>query len=161
LPPSLRRDRRDASSPWRKLARYLAARAAVHAAIVAKTPDSIAAADAAIAAITADRELADYHADAPRLASMLAFATRPEQRAQELAQAFLAADLPPRWRFDLHDLRDLERIGKRYTDVGAWVYDSTRSTARGAQRCAKNADVRRTCCAAGATATRCRGWWRR
>src|SRR5262249_2877011 len=113
----------DASSSWRKLARYLAARAAVHAAIVAKTPDSIAAAESAIAAITADPELADYHADAPRLASMLAFGTRPHQRAQELAQAFLAADLPASLAVDLHDLRDLERTGKRYTDVGAWVYD--------------------------------------
>ena len=114
---------RDASSPWRKLARYLAARAAVHAAIVDKTPDSIAAADAAIAAITADPELADYRADAPRLASMLAFGTRAQQRAQELAQAFLAAELPASLAVDLHDLRDLERTGKRYTDVGAWVYD--------------------------------------
>jgi len=110
---------RDASSPWRKLARYLAARAAVHAAIVDKTPDSIAAADAAIAAITADPELADYRADAPRLASMLAFGTRAQQRAQELAQAFLAAELPASLAVDLHDLRDLERTGKRYTDVGA------------------------------------------
>ena len=113
---------RDASSPWRKLARYLAARAAVHAAIVDKTPDSIAAADTAIAAITADPELTDYHADAP-LASMLAFGTRPQQRAQELATSFLAADLPASLAVDLHDLRDLERTGQRYTDVGAWVYD--------------------------------------
>ncbi len=95
---------RDAASPWRKLARYLAARAAVHAAIVAKTPDSIAAADTAIAAVAADPELADYRADAPRLASLLAFATRPQQRAQELAKSLLAADLPASLAVDLHDL---------------------------------------------------------
>ena len=53
------------ASSWHKLARYLA-RAAVHAAIVAQTPESIAVADAAIAGIAADPELADYHADAPR-----------------------------------------------------------------------------------------------
>ncbi len=113
----------DASSPWRKLARYLAARAAVHAAIVAKTPDSIAAANAAIAGVAADPDLADYHADAPRLASMLAFGTQPQQRAQDLAKSLLAADLPATLAVDLHDLKDLERTGKRYTDVGAWIYD--------------------------------------
>jgi hypothetical protein len=113
----------DAASSWRKLARYLAARAAVHAAIVGKTPESIAAANAAVAGIAADPELADYHADAPRLASMLAFGAQPQQRAQELAKSLLAADLPPSLALDLHDLVDLERTGKRYTDVGAWIYD--------------------------------------
>jgi hypothetical protein len=113
----------DAASSWRKLARYLAARAAVHAAIVARTPESIAAANAAIAGIAADPELADYHGDAPRLASMLAFGTRPQQRAQELATSLLGTDLPASLAVDLHDLVDLERTGKRYTDVGAWIYD--------------------------------------
>src|ERR1700682_3160324 len=89
--------------------RYLAARAAVHARTVAKTPDSIATATTAIAGIAADPELADYHADAPRLASMLAFATQPQRRAQELAQSLLGADLPASLAVDLHDLRDLER----------------------------------------------------
>ena len=79
--------------------------------------------NAAIAAVAADPELAAYHADAPRLASMLAFATRPQQRAQELAQALLAAELPATLAVDLHDLVDLERTGKRYTDVGAWIHD--------------------------------------
>jgi hypothetical protein len=113
----------DAASPWRQLAHYLAARAAVHAAIVAKTTDSVAAANTAIAGITADPELADYHADAPRLASMLAFGTQPQQRAQELARSLLAAELPASLAVDLHDLKDLERTGKRHTDVGAWIYD--------------------------------------
>jgi Fe-S-cluster formation regulator IscX/YfhJ len=113
----------DAASPWRKVARYLAARAAVHAAIVAKTPASIAVANIAIAAIPADPELADYRADAPRLASLLAFGTEPAERAQELAKALLAAELPTSLAVDLHDLKDLERTGKRYTDVGAWIYD--------------------------------------
>ena len=113
----------DASSPWRGLAGYLAARAAVHAAMAAQTPDSISAADAAIGRIAADPELADYRADATHLASMLAFATRSQQRAQELAKLLLAADLPATPAVDLHDLVDLERTGKRYTDVGAWIYD--------------------------------------
>jgi hypothetical protein len=131
----------DAASPWRKLGRYLAARAAVHAAIAAQTPDSIAAADAAIAGIAADPELADYRADAPRLASMLAFATRSQQRAQELAKTLLAADLPATLAVDLHDLVDLERTGKRYTDVGAWIYDvNTLNGDKPAQNAAK-ADV--------------------
>jgi hypothetical protein len=114
---------RDAASPWRKLARYLTARAAVHAAIVAKSPDSIAAANSAIDGIAADPELADYRGEAPRLASMLAFATRPQERARELARSLLAADLPDTLAADLHDLEDLERSGKRYTDVGAWIHD--------------------------------------
>jgi hypothetical protein len=113
----------DAASPWHMLARYLTARAAVHAAIVEPTPERTAAANAAIAAVAADPELAAYRADAPRLASMLAFATRPQQRAQELAQALLADALPASLAVDLHDLVDLERTGKRYTDVGAWIYD--------------------------------------
>jgi hypothetical protein len=113
----------DAASPWRKLARYLSARAAVHAAIVAKTTDSIAAASTAIAGIAADPELADYRADAPRLASMLAFGAQPQQRAQELAKSLLGADLPAALAVDLHDLKDLERSSARYTDVGAWIYD--------------------------------------
>jgi hypothetical protein len=112
----------DAASPWRKLARYMTARAAVHAAIVAKTDASLAAADSAIAGIAADPELADYHADAPRLASMLAFGTRPQQRAQELARSLLGDDLPATLAADLHDLEDLERTGARYTDVGAWLH---------------------------------------
>ena len=113
----------DVASPWRKLARYLAARAAVHAAIVAKTPDSIAVANTAIGAVAADPELVDYHADAPSLASMLAFATQPQQRSQELAKLLLGADLPASLAIDLHDLENLERTGKRYTDIGAWLYD--------------------------------------
>ena len=132
----------DASSPWRRLARYLAARAAVHAAIVARTPDSIAAANTAIAGIAADPELADYHADAPRLASMLAFATRPQQRAQELAQSLLAADLPASLAVDVHDLRDMERTGKRYTDLGAWIYDiNALNGEKGRQNAEVKADV--------------------
>ncbi len=51
---------------------------------------------------------------------MLAFATRPQQRAQELAQALLAAELPATLAVDLHDLEDMERSSKRCsTDVGA------------------------------------------
>jgi hypothetical protein len=130
----------DAASSWRKLARYLAARAAVHAAIVAQTPESIAVAEAAIAGIAAE-ELADYHADAPRLASMLAFATQPQQRAQELAKSLLGADLPASLAFDLHDLVDLERTGKRYSDVGAWIYDINALNGEEAGQAAAKADV--------------------
>jgi hypothetical protein len=132
----------DAASPWRKLARYVAARAAVHAAIVAKTPDSIIAAQTAIDGISADPALADYHDDALRLASMLAFGTRPRERAQELAKSLLAADLPATLAVDVHDLRDLERSGKRYTDVGAWIYDiNVLNGEKGRQNAEVKADV--------------------
>jgi hypothetical protein len=132
----------DAASPWRKLARYLAARAAAHAAIVAGTPEAIAAADTAIAAVAADPELADYRADATRLASMLAFGTRPAERAQELAKALLAAELPASLAVDLHDLKDLERTGTRHTDVGAWIYDiDALNGDKGRQNAAVRADV--------------------
>ena len=132
----------DASSHWHKLARYLAARAAVHAAIIAQTPDSIAGASAAIAAIAADPELADYHADAPRLASLLGFGTQPAQRAQELAKSLLAVDLPASLAVDLHDLESLERTGKRYTDVGVWIYDiNVLNSDKGSQNADVKADV--------------------
>jgi hypothetical protein len=132
----------DAASPWRKLARYLAVRASVHAAIVDKTPGSIAAAQTAIDGIAADPALAEYHNDAPHLASMLAFGTRPQERAQELAKSLLAADLPASLAVDVHDLRDLERSGKRYTDVGAWVYDiNVLNGEKGRQNAEVKADV--------------------
>jgi hypothetical protein len=114
---------RDAASPWQKLGRYLSVRAAVHAANAEKTESTIAAAKSAIDALASDPELADYRDEAPRLASMLAFGTRPQARAQELAQSLLAADLPATLAVDMHDLRDLERTGKRYSDAGAWLYD--------------------------------------
>jgi len=131
----------DAASPWRKLARYLSVRAAVHAAIAAQGADRIATADAAIAGIAADPDLVDYRADATRLASMLAFATRSPQRAQELAKSLLAADLPVSLAVDLHDLVDLERTGKRYTDVGAWIYDINTLNGEKAVQDAAKADV--------------------
>jgi hypothetical protein len=114
---------RDAASPWQKLARYLSVRSAVHAANAEKTEATIAAAKSAIDALASDAELADYRDEAPRLASMLAYGTRPRERAQEIAQSLVAADLPPTLAVDLHDFRDLERSGKRYTDAGAWLYD--------------------------------------
>src|SRR5262249_34536655 len=94
---------RDASSPWQKTARYLVARCAVHAAIEDKTPKLIADAQQAIDALATDPQLADYRADAPKLASLLAFATRPQERARELERALLAADLPPALPIELRD----------------------------------------------------------
>jgi hypothetical protein len=113
----------DGASPWQKLARYLTARAAVHAANAEKTPERIAAAKAAIAAVTSDAELDDYRDDAAKLASLLAFGTEPRERAQALERSLLSAQLPASLAPDLHDFQDLERTGKRYTDAGAWVYD--------------------------------------
>ena len=112
------------------------ARAAVHAAIVERTPSASPLLMPAIAAVAADPEAAAYHADAPHLASMLAFATRPQQRAQELAQALLAAEPPATLAVDLHDLEDMERSGKRYTDAGAWIYgiDALKATRGGRMR---------------------------
>ena len=114
---------RDDASPWRKLARYLTARAAVHAAIAEKTPERSAAAKSAIAAPAADPEVFEFHDDAAKLASLLAFGTEPRERAQALERSLLAAELPASLAPDLHDLRDLERTGHRYTDAGAWIYD--------------------------------------
>jgi hypothetical protein len=114
---------RDASSPWQKTARYLVARCAVHAAIENKTPKLIADAQQAIDALATDPQLADYRADAPKLASLLAFATRPQERARELERTLLAPDLPPTLPVDLRDFLLLERSGARNTDLGAWIYD--------------------------------------
>jgi len=114
---------RDASSPWQKTARYLVARCAVHAAIEDKTPKLIADAQQAIDALATDPQLADYRADAPKLASLLAFATRPQERARELERSLLAPDLPNALPVDLRDFLLLERTGTRNTDLGAWIYD--------------------------------------
>jgi hypothetical protein len=123
---------RDASSPWQKAARYLVARCAVHAAIEEKTPKLIADAQQAIDALATDPELGDYRAEAPKLASLLAFATRPRERARELERALLASDLPGALAVELRDLLLLERTGKRYTDLGAWIYDINVLTVVGA-----------------------------
>jgi hypothetical protein len=114
---------RDASSPWQKTARYLVARCAVHAAIADKTPKLIADAQQAIDAIATDPELGDYRAEAPKLAALLAFAARPQERAVELERALLAPDLPPALAVELRDFLLLERTGTRHTDLGAWIYD--------------------------------------
>ena len=116
---------RDASSPWQKTARYLVARCAVHAAIADKTPKLIADARQAIDAVATDPELGEYRADAPKLASLLAFATRPQERALELEQALLAPDLPPALAVELRDFLLLERTGARYTDLGRGSMTST------------------------------------
>jgi hypothetical protein len=73
--------------------------------------------------LATDPELGDYRADAPKLAALLAFATRPQERARELERALLAPDLPPTLAVELRDLLLLERTGKRHTDLGAWIYD--------------------------------------
>jgi len=114
---------RDASSPWQKTARYLVARCAVHAAIEDKTPKLIADAQQAIDALATDPQLVDYRADAPKLASLLTFATRPQERARELERALLAPELPAALAVDLRDFLLLERTGTRNTDLGAWIYD--------------------------------------
>jgi hypothetical protein len=125
---------RDAASPWQKTARYLVARCAVHAAIEDKTPKLIADAQQAIDALATDPQLADYRADAPKLASLLAFATRPQERARELERALLAPDLPAALPFDLRDFLLLERTGARATDLGAWIYDIDVLTASGREQ---------------------------
>jgi hypothetical protein len=57
------------------------------------------------------------------LASLLAFATRPQERARELERALLAPDLPNALAAELRDFLLLERTGARATDLGAWIYD--------------------------------------
>src|SRR5262249_41965834 len=88
-----------------------------------KTPKLIADAQQAIDAVATDPELGDYRADAPKLASLLAFATRAQERARELERSLLAPDLPPTLPVELRDFLLLERTGTRTTDLGAWIYD--------------------------------------
>jgi hypothetical protein len=125
---------RNAASPWQKAARYLVARCAVHAAIEDKTPKLIADAQQAIDALATDPQLADYRADAPKLASLLAFATRPQERARELERALLAPELPAALPFELRDFLLLERSGARSADLGAWIYDIDVLTASGREQ---------------------------
>src|SRR5262249_4586738 len=76
-----------------------------------------------IDALATDPQLADYRAEAPKLASLLAFATRPQERARGLERALLAPELPAALAVDLRDFLLLERTGSRSTDLGAWIYD--------------------------------------
>ena len=166
---------RDASSPWQKTARYLVARCAVHAAIADKTPKLIADAQQAIDAVATDPDLGEYRADAPKLASLLAFATRPKERALELERALLAPDLPPALAVELRDFLLLERTGARYTDLGAWIYDidvltgrprgergrSQGGCAEPMARAAQSAVACRRADASGPRRQRCRGCDRR
>src|SRR5262249_41229010 len=99
-----------------------------------KTPKLIADAQQAIDALATDPQLADYRADAPKLASLLAFATRPQERARGLEKALLAPDLPPTLAFELRDFLLLERTGTRNTDLGAWIYDIDVLTSSGREQ---------------------------
>src|SRR5262249_5887731 len=92
-----------APPPGRRRHAYLVARSAVRAAIEDKTPKLIAEAQQAIDALATDPQFGEYRADAPKLASLLAFATHPQERARELERSLLAADLPPTLAVDLRD----------------------------------------------------------
>src|SRR5262249_33789901 len=114
--------RRSAATPPRRGRKRHAI--SLHAAAIEdKTPKLIADAQQAIDALATDPQLADYRAEAPKLASLLAFATRPQERARGLERALLAPELLAALAVDLRDFLLLERTGTRNTDLGAWIYD--------------------------------------
>ena len=57
-------------------------------------------------------------ADAPKLASLLAFATHPQERARELERALLAPELPAALPFELRDFLRLD-FGGHEADWGS------------------------------------------
>lgn len=95
----------DPASPWQPLGPYLAARAAVRAALSGNDPVAVARARDRLAALSAPD--AYGHAAAAPLASALDFRTRPDERRAELAQVLVGPVLPATAAADFKDSRRL------------------------------------------------------
>ena len=95
----------DPASPWHKLGPYLAARAAVDAALPSSDPALFEAARARLAALAPDD--AYGHADLATLTGALDFRDRADARRQELARALTAPALPPNVAANFKDSRRL------------------------------------------------------
>ncbi|MBS0638853.1 MAG: hypothetical protein JSS43_03210 [Proteobacteria bacterium] len=95
----------DAASPWRSMAPYLAARAAVTAALPTQDPELYANARRRLIALAPPT--AYGHVDLITLAGALDFRDRSEARRRELARMLTAATLPPNVAADFKDSRRL------------------------------------------------------
>ncbi len=98
----------DASSPWKQIAPYLAARALVRKGTLnAKEGEidetALKQAEAQLKTITTDQKLTAYHAAAKRLLSFVAFRLHPVERLRELAASLLKKNSGPTIKQDLWD----------------------------------------------------------
>jgi hypothetical protein len=104
---------KDRSSPWRPSAIYLRARSLVRGALQQKTPDSFAAARAAIADLAATPTGTYGHGEAKVLSHVLAFRERPVEYAaqigRDLAPVQPPADVAVLFR-DWSDLADSKAV---------------------------------------------------
>jgi hypothetical protein len=116
---------RDAGSPWRPTATYLAARSLVRAAVTEKTPAAFNRARQALAAV---RPGAYGHDDAVVLFKVLAYREHPDQMRAQLAAALSAPDLPPTAAADIKDLFNLSEKAASPPEMIDWA--STLRTTR-------------------------------
>ena len=94
----------DPASPWQKLGPYLAARAAVDAALAGKDPAAITAARATLRALAPD---AIGHASVQPLLDALEYRSDPAARRTALIAELTAATLPDTVAPDFKDMRRL------------------------------------------------------
>lgn len=109
----------DAASPWQRLAPYLAARAAVDAALPANQPAAIARARERLKALSGPDVFG--HAELPRLAGALAFRDQPDLRRTELARMLTAPALPPDVAADFKDARRLGQLPSHEPGFLDWI----------------------------------------
>jgi tetratricopeptide (TPR) repeat protein len=96
----------DSASPWRRTAPYLVARTLVRKASLGpaeQKQESLAAAESQLAKILADKNKADQHAAATRLANLVRFRLHPVERTRELAKALLIEKPNDNLKQDLWD----------------------------------------------------------
>ncbi len=120
---------RDSSSPWRRIAPYLAARTLVRKATLngkSSEPDLalLARAEEQLKSVLADGALMEIHPAAARLLDLVRFRLRPEERLQELSQAVLKKGSGTTLKQDLWDFRMLLDRAPResLSDLPDWIF---------------------------------------
>ncbi|HEX8473758.1 MAG TPA: hypothetical protein VF666_06965 [Pyrinomonadaceae bacterium] len=133
---------RDASSPWRTRAPYLAARAMLRKGSLNEEPvktEAFGEAEKQLQRVLEDRSLAATHDDARRLLGLVRLRLRPAERLRELAESALRRDAQKSLKQDVLDytlildkfindepppserkFKDLPNVG-RDDDVTDWV----------------------------------------
>ena len=96
----------DSSSPWQRNAVYLVARTLARKASLApaeQKAESLAAAEAQLQKILADKKLSSLHAAAGRLLNLVRLRAHPAERLHELAQVLSARRVNPNLKQDVWD----------------------------------------------------------
>jgi hypothetical protein len=99
---------KDASSPYRTIAPYLAARTLIRKATLTEADDqfdsgTMAQAEKQLLAVLADKNSSEFHAAAQRLLGFVRIRLHPEQRLQELEAVLLGSRPSQKWGQDLTD----------------------------------------------------------